>query len=35
VVWQLALSAAAGAALTGGAVIAGRKVNQQGHAVAH
>ena len=35
VVWQLALSAAAGAALTGGAVMAGRKVNQQGHAVAH
>ena len=34
VVWQLALSAAAGAALTGGAVIAGRKVNH-GHAVAH
>ncbi len=35
VVWQLALSAAAGAALTGGAVVAGRKVSHQEHAVAH
>lgn len=33
--WQLALSAALGAAVTGGAVVASRQVSQHGHAVAH